>query len=47
MDMRLAMPRALFTGGYVEEGAALEGILEEEAELARQANQERGFAVSG
>ena len=43
VDMRLAMPRALFTGGYVEEGAALEGILEEEAELARQANQERGL----
>ena len=43
VDMRLAMPRALFTGGYVEESAALEGIHEEEAELARQANQERGL----
>ena len=43
VDVRLAMPRALFSGSHAESGAALEDILAEEEKLAQQANRERGL----
>ena len=41
VDIRLVMPLTLFTGGYYEQGEGLPGILEQEQQLADEANARR------